>query len=184
MEENLVTAVILGSDFYDQSQNVNLSTLLKLSCADEYWAESFEPQHLSLGARESDEALPTLLRLMSTRGTYYINAVFEYLDAVAKFRTLDADEPTLRRLCEIGAGLDRRDQLDRGQCAQISLFNGLQGFVGVPFRTADLLDLVKKKAASGALAEPVKNEILAQLGTSSAKRSAAEPDTQVQDVWG
>ncbi len=183
--EGLTMAVILGSGQYDQSQNVNLSTLLKLSCADEYWAESFNPEHLALGASDPDETAPALLRLMATRGTYYVNACFEYLHLISKIRTLDADEPVLTRLVETGAGLDRRDQLDRGQCAQIPLFKGLQGFVGVPFKTPDLVDLVKKMATTGSLADSVKNEVVARLGTSSVKMGAtAEPDAQIQDDWG
>lgn len=184
IQENLRTAVVLGSALFDQSQSVNLSTLLKLSCADEYWTESFEPEHLSVGATDSDEAAPILLRLMAVRGTYYINTVFEYLDVISRLRTFNDDEPVNRRFVETADSLDRRDQLDTGQCAQISLFAGLKGFVGVPFKTDDLRDLVKRMAATGSMAEPVKNELLARLGTSKLTMGAAETDSQIGSVWG
>jgi hypothetical protein len=187
-QHGLATAVILGSDFYDQSQNVNLSTLLKLSCSDEYWVESFEPKHLDRdsGPKDSDVSSPALLRVMATRSTYYINSVFEYLNAVRRIRTLDADDtedPIVTRLCQVGAALDPRDQLDRGQSAQIALFKSLQGFVGVPFKKQDLLDLVQKMAGDGSLSESVKNEIVSKLGSTSSKLSPTESDTSIQDVW-
>jgi hypothetical protein len=185
-QHGLSTAVILGSDLYDQSQNVNLSALLKLSCSDEYWVESFEPRHLDRDL-DAAESSPALLRVMAARSTYYINSVFEYLEAVSRIRTLDADDdddPILNRLCEVGAALDRRDQLDRGQSAQIPLFKSLQGFVGVPFKKQDLVDIVQKMAADGSLAESLRNEIVTNLGSTSAKLSPTDSDAPIHDVWG
>jgi hypothetical protein len=182
-QESLTMAVLLGSSLYDQSQNVNLSTLLRLSCADEYWAESFEPEHYMPSSNGTDES-PALLRVMSARGTYYVNALFEYLDAVTKLKSFDVEDPVLTRFIEAGAALDTRDELSRGQCAQIPQFKGMDGFVGVPFKTADLIDLVKMMATTGSLADSVKNGVLPRMGASGAKLSTdAEPDRQVEDVW-
>ena len=187
-QHGLSTAVVLGSDLYDQSQNVNLSTLLKLSCSDEYWTEAFEPKRLDRerGSGDAGASSTGLLRVMAARSTYYINSVFEYLDSATRIRTFDTDNVILDRLCDYAVLLDRRDQLDRGQTAQISLFRGLDGFVGIPFKTDDLLDIVHKMAADGSLTESVKNHIVAKVGAVGAKLSlsSSEPETETQDMWG
>jgi hypothetical protein len=84
-------------------------------CADEYWAESSEEEHLSVGIGESDAPVPAMLRLMAARGMYRVNAVFGYLDMIVRIGIFDADEYVDRRFLKSVRALGWRDQLNPRQ---------------------------------------------------------------------
>jgi len=51
------------------------------------------------------------------------------------------------RLITNAITLEERNELKIGQVAQVSLIEGLDGFVGIPFGKTQLADLLSKKAA-------------------------------------
>lgn len=162
VKEGLETAIVLGSSSYDMSQNVNLKTLIEHSAADEYWAPSFEPAQL-------DENGPVLLRFLSERGSYFLNALFQNLDIVSRSRTSELTGSTFRQLSKNAIGLTGRDDFDKGQCAQISLFPGLYGFVGAPFWKSEFIDLINAKVNDGSLHDAVRQALVTQLQSGATK---------------
>jgi hypothetical protein len=167
-DQGLRASLVLGSSGYDQSQAVNLTALIRLSSADEYWIEGFEDKHLAM-EDAPPEWRPDLLRVMARRGTYYINSLFSHLEKLSELRELDLTnrdiEVRFRSVCEGLEGLDSWNQLNLGQCAQIPNFEGLAGFMGVPVSKQDVLDIIDAKADDGTMAMAIRNEIFKRQGS-------------------
>lgn len=170
-KEGLETAIVLGSSSYDMSQNVNLRTLVEHSAADEYWAPSFSPS-------QQEEGGPVLLRFLATRGSYYLNALFENLDLVTQSRTPEQSDPHYQQLLKNAMALSNRDEFQKGQCAQVELYRGLSGFVGIPFGENDFIDLIDAKAEDGSLAGPVRSDLVSRLRRGVTDAGSATDITQ------
>lgn len=162
-ENGLRTAIHLGSANYDMSQHTNLSLLLKENCADEYWAFSFENHHLQ------KKGGSVLLRFLADRGAYYFNSMFNLIEVLSTLSSSLADESSeyVNHLIGYGSTLNSRNKLNLGQCAQVPLIEGLDGFVGIPFGKEEFNFLITRKASDGTLSETHKTEILGKIQSES-----------------
>jgi hypothetical protein len=175
----LRTSVILGSPEYDMSTNTNLTNLIKQECANEYWVPSFEPFHLERKGL-------VLIRFLAIRGTYYFNAIFTHLDWLSSARSVDSAEERMSNVAGNAASLDNRNEFTIGQCAQIPLFPGIDGFVGIPFYKPELVDLLTRKAADGTLPEKYKTELLSRIEAGATRLTSIDQENlpSQSNPWG
>jgi hypothetical protein len=166
-EFGLRTATVIGSPSYDMSTNTNLTTMIARKCADEYWVPSFEPSHL-----ETKETV--LLRLLASRGTYYMNATFSNLSTLSNMRLIIDTNELMDRFVTNAAALENRNELNIGQVAQVPLVEGIDGFVGIPFGKVQLIDLITKKSADGTFSEKHKTDLLSKLEAGAARLTSSD----------
>lgn len=177
-EAGLRTSVVIGSPAYDMSSQTNISTLIKNQCADEYWAPSFEPSHL-------EEKGTILLRLLAARGTYFMNATFANLSTLADMRLIVDTSELMDRFVTNAASLENRNELNIGQVAQVPLVTGIDGFVGIPFGKAQLIDLITKKSADGTFSEKHKTELLSKLEAGATRLTSTDQiNNPSTSTWG
>ncbi|GAA3860821.1 hypothetical protein GCM10022243_28730 [Saccharothrix violaceirubra] len=133
-EENIRTAVVMGTAACDWSQMVTLPAMDTAKAADEYWLPDAPDRDHSPGEWRA-------VQFLAGRSTYYFNLFFQRVEDVQdRMSTLGVD--TFIRRLEAASKRLQANRLSSGAAFTASLLNQFEGFVGIPLGRQDRLELV------------------------------------------
>jgi hypothetical protein len=112
-----------------------------------------------------------------------MNATFANLSMLSDARLIVDTSELMDRCVTNAAALENRNELNIGQVAQVPLVEGIDGFVGIPFGKAQLIDLITKKSADGTFSEKHKTELLSKLEAGATRLTSSDEGSSPSSTW-